>query len=122
MYVAIENMERRKKELVLSWEDLNRFNNIGNDNEYFGLTLDFSHFATNEIYACDIGEINLPVYNVHLSQCMDDKPHLPLYEKGNVNIKDVLLYLDKINYPSNVVLELKSIYDADVYIKSRKMI
>lgn len=122
VYVAIENMEFRKKEVVYTVDDLNRFENIGKNNPYFGVTLDFSHFATNKIYAPEISELKLPVYNVHLSQCVNRKPHCPLYEDGEIEINDIQKILDSCGYESVIVLELKSIFEKDIYIKSREFL
>ena len=117
--VALENMEFRKKELVYTIENLNRFEKIGKNNSYFGVTLDFSHFATNKIYSPELLKLNLPVYNVHLSQCVEGKPHYPLYENGEIDIGKIKEITEMFGYKSVIVLELKSIFEKDVYIKSR---
>ena len=120
VYIAIENMELRKKELVFTIDDLNRFEEIARNNEFFGVTLDFSHFATNKIFPENLTGLKLPVYNVHLSQSIDLNPHYPLYENGDVDIGEVLKILQKYNYNSTVVMELKSVFDKEIYIKSKK--
>ncbi|MBE7063275.1 MAG: sugar phosphate isomerase/epimerase [Ruminococcaceae bacterium] len=119
VYVALENMELRKNELVLTIDDLNKFEEIARDNNFFGVTLDFSHFATNKIYPQYMTELKVPIYNVHISQCIASKPHYPLYEAGEINIGEVFNFLEKIDYRSVVVTELKSIFDKNVYIKSK---
>ena len=118
VYIAIENMELRKKELVFSVDDLNKFEFISKNNIYFGVTLDFSHFATNKIYPQNITGLRLPVYNVHISQCVGGKPHFPLYDAGEIEMPDVIKILG--NYNSSLVVELKSVFDREVYINSRK--
>lgn len=119
--VGIENMECRKKEFVLSTEDLNRFENIAKENPYFGVTLDFSHFAANKILPEQFGPLSLPVKNVHMSQCIDGKPHLPLdLPGGKVNVVKVFELLDEIGYQDMVVMELKSITDWEIFAKSRR--
>ena len=120
VYIAIENMEFRKKELVFTIDDLNRFEEIARNNEFFGVTLDFSHFATNKIYSTNLDGLKLPVYNVHLSQCVDSKPHYPLYETGEIDICKVFKILHKYDYNSTVVMELKSVFDKEVYKKSKE--
>lgn len=66
--------------------------------------------------------LKLPVYNVHLSQCTDGKPHKPLFEEGDVNLNDIYGILDKYQYNSVVVLELKSIFDKEIYRKNKKIL
>lgn len=111
-------MELRKKELVFSVDDLNRFEEIASNNKFFGVTLDFSHFATNRIYPQNLTGLKLPVYNVHLSQCVDSNPHYPLFKMGEIDINEVFETLQKYDYNSTVVMELKSVYDKEIYKKS----
>ena len=122
VYSAIENMELRKKELVLTAEHLNSFYSLAENNEFFGVILDFSHFATNGIFAKTIGDIRIPIYNVHLSQSVNSKPHYPVYEEGDIDFREVLEALQKYNYNSVVVMELKSVFDAEVYKKSKMVL
>lgn len=118
VFIALENMELRKKELVLKVEDLNRFDVISRANEFLGVTLDFSHFATNKNSVEQLNKLCLPVYNVHLSQCVGGKPHFPLFEDGEVHSEEVASFLASIGYSSNIVLELKSVFDVDIYKRS----
>ncbi len=122
VYSAIENMELRKKELVLTAEHLNRFCSVSENNEFFGVTLDFCHFATNGIFSGEIGDIRIPVYNVHLSQSVNSKPHYPAYEEGDIDFREVPKALQRYNYSSAVVMELKSVFDAEVYKKSKMVL
>ncbi len=117
VYTAIENMELRKKELVFTVDDLNRFEFISKNNPYFGATLDFSHFATNKIYPQNIRGLKLPVYNVHISQCVNGKPHFPLHEPGEIEIGEIIKTLD--DYNSTLVIELKSVFVHEIYKNSR---
>lgn len=120
VYVAIENMENRKKEIVFSIDDLNRFASIGNDNPYFGVTLDFSHFATNEIFCPELDKLALPVKNVHISQTVDLKPHFPLYEdNGSVKTDYIVEQLKNVAYDSFYVMEIKAQTDYKIFEKSR---
>ena len=41
--VALENMELRPYEYIMTVADLNRFAPLAKDNEYFGVTIDFCH-------------------------------------------------------------------------------
>lgn len=108
---AIENMEARKKELVFTVEDLNRFSGLANT--WFGVTLDLSHFATNGIFCPETEKLLLPIKNIHVSQCRDGKPHIPLQEGGTVKLEWLR------GYKGSIVLELKSIYDPEIYKESR---
>lgn len=118
--VGIENMEYRKKEMVFSIEDLNRFVSVGENNPYFGVTLDFSHFATNKISLNEIKKMCLPIKNVHISQCVAGKPHLPMdADGGEVQTAEVLSILNALGYQDAIVMELKSIADWEVFEKSR---
>ena len=119
VHLGIENMEKRKKELVFSVEDLNRFAPIAAENPYFGVTLDFCHFATNGILAPELEQLQLPVKNVHISQCIGEKPHFALNAEGTVSMADVKRRLQTAGYEGPVVMEIKSVYDYRVYEASR---
>lgn len=122
VHLGIENMEKRKKELVYTVEDLNRFASVASGNDYFGVTLDFCHFATNGILNPELGKLALPVKNVHVSQCIDGKPHFALYRDGEICFDHVAELLDAINYTGSVTMEIKSVYDPQVYADSRKVL
>jgi len=105
--IGIENMENRPFELVYTIADLNRFAKIGKDNPYFGVTLDFVHFSSHGILKPDLSELKLPVHNVHLSQGLNGKLHLPLtVENGMVDVKSVCEVLKDYGYDSLVVFEV----------------
>ena len=105
--VGLENMERRKFELVYTIEDLNRFAELGKDNPYFGVTLDFAHFSSHGILKPDLSGLKLPIHNVHLSQGLDGKMHVPLtVENGMVDLKSVCQVLKDYDYDSLVVFEV----------------
>lgn len=123
VHTGIENMELRKKELVFSESDLNRFAELGKYNPYFGVTLDLCHFATNGILSPNLEEIKLPVKNVHMSQCVDGKPHFPLdSQDGQMDIEHLANLIEESGYRGPMVLELKSITDWKVFAKSRKIL
>ena len=105
--VGLENMERRKFELVYTIEDLNRFAELGKDNPYFGVTLDFAHFSSHGILKPDLSKLKLPIHNVHLSQGLDGKMHVPLtVAPGMVDLKSVCQVLKASGYDSLVVFEV----------------
>ena len=123
VHIGIENMERRSKEIVFTIDDLNRFEEIGVDNEYFGVTLDFSHFATNEIFLPKLDKLRLPIKNVHMSQCVAGKPHYQMDDlEGQVRLNEVLKELEKANYQSMIVMEIKGKLDWTVFESSQQII
>jgi sugar phosphate isomerase/epimerase len=107
VYIGLENMERRKHELVYTIDDLNRFAEFGKNNPYFGVTLDFAHFSSHGILKPDLSKLKLPIHNVHLSQGLNGKMHVPLtVENGMVDMKSVCEVLKNYNYDSLVVFEV----------------
>lgn len=107
VYIGLENMEKRPFEFVFTIEDLNRFSEIGKDNPYFGVTLDFVHFSSHAITNPDLSKLKLPIHNVHLSQGLNGKMHFPLtVENGMVDVKSVCEVLKKYGYESFVVFEV----------------
>lgn len=119
IHVGIENMEKRKKELVYTIADLNRFADIARDNPYFGVTLDFCHFATNGILEPELDQLQLSIKNVHLSQCIGGKPHYAPDREGAIDFGKVLQMVDSIGYTGSVTMEIKSVFDHQVYLNSR---
>ncbi len=123
VYISIENMENRNKELVMDITDLNRFEMISKGNNYFGVTLDFSHFATNAISLPELKQLRLPIRNVHISQCVDKKPHLSLETpNGEVMLNQIVESLQKEKYEGLYVLEIKSIKDAAIFQKNKEVL
>ena len=107
VHIAIENMEKRNNELVNTIDDLNRFADFAKDNPYFGVTIDFAHFASHGTLSPELEKLKLPVFNVHISQCTDEKMHLPLTIKnGKLDLAEVCLCLKKYGYKSFAVLEI----------------
>jgi len=122
IHVGIENMEKRNKELVCTVSDLNRFSQIAKGNPYFGATLDFCHFATNGIILPELDQLQLPVKNVHVSQCIDGKPHFALDKPGQIQFEQVMQMLRSIGYTGSVTMEIKSVFDYRVYKDSRTVL
>ena len=109
--VAIENMELRNYELVYTVEDLNKFAYIGESNPYFGVTLDFAHFASHGIIKPDLETLKLPLFNVHLSQLTKKKMHAPLTAKdGKVDVPTVCALLNSYGYDGRIILEISEDY------------
>ena len=107
VYVGLENMELRPFELVHTVEELNRFAHLGEDNPYFGVTIDFAHYATLGIGLPDLNALKLPIYNVHLSQVLDGKAHHSLtLTEGIVDLPGVCRRLADYGYNGHVLLEI----------------
>ena len=109
VYVAIENMELRPYEVVFTIEDLNRFAKFGENNPYFGVTIDFAHFASHGKGLPDLKALKLPIYVVHLSQVVDGKAHYALtFDNGIVDIEEACRLLKDYGYDGHVTLEIGS--------------
>lgn len=106
IFVGIENMERRPYELVYTIADLNRFAPLAENNPYFGVTIDFAHYASHGIGLPDLCALKLPIYDVHLSQIVDGKMHAELSKEGGTpDICAVCRLLAAYGYDGVVVLE-----------------
>ena len=106
VFVGIENMELRPYELVYTVDDLNRFAHLAEDNPYLGVTIDFSHYATLGIGMPDLNALKLPIYDVHLSQIVDEKPHGALVDEGGtLDIAEIFRSIFDYGYDGLVVLE-----------------
>lgn len=105
VYVGMENMELRPYELVFTIDDLNRFAKFGENNPYFGVTIDFAHYVTLGIGLPDLRKLELPLHNVHLSQ-VKDRPHVPLTNTdGRVDVDSICRLLADYGYTGTIVLE-----------------
>lgn len=117
--VGLENMERRMFELVCTVDDLNRFAELGRDNPYFGITMDFAHYATHCDRVPDLSALKLPLYNVHISQGIGGIMHYPLtVDDGMVDIRGICRALDDYGYRGFVVMELRE----PLYTESRQIL
>lgn len=113
VYVGLENMELRPYELVYTIEDLNRFAPLAVDNPYFGVTIDFAHYASHGIGLPDLSALKLPVYDVHLSRIVDKKMHSSLATGDGIpNIGEVIRLLAAYGYDGLVVLELPDAWES----------
>lgn len=107
VYVGIENMELRPYELVFTIDDLNRFARFGANNPYFGVTIDFAHYATHGIGLPDLKALKLPIYNVHLSQVRNGTAHHALtFTDGIVDVDAVCRLLADYGYDGHIALEI----------------
>lgn len=74
--IGLENMEKRAKEFVLTHEDVARIITEV-DNPYLGLTLDLAHCHSIADVDTFVDSVNVPIFNVHISQASKKKMHLP---------------------------------------------
>ena len=105
VYLAIENMELRPYELVYTIEDLNRFAPIGQNNPYFGVTVDFAHYASHGMGLPDLKALKLPLLDVHLSQ-NNGKMHSALRSGGDPDVGAVCRLLADYGYDGIITLEV----------------
>ena len=104
--VGIENMEWRKNEIAHTIDDLNRFAYIAKENPYFGVTLDFGHYASDNGAFPDLAALELPIFDVHISQFVKGRAHSPLTcEGGKLDVERVFGALDDYGYKGFVVFE-----------------
>lgn len=74
--IGIENMEKRPKEFINTAADICRLIKAV-DHPLIGLTLDLAHCHSVEDVEEYIRKIDVPVFNVHISQANHEKMHLP---------------------------------------------
>lgn len=111
VFVGIENMELHPYELVYTVADLNRFARFAENNPYFGVTVDFTHYSSHGIGMPDLGKLKLPIYDVHLSQNIAGKMHRALSSEGGLlDIAEVCRRLLDYGYDGLVVLEVLEDY------------
>ena len=106
VHVALENMERRPYEYIMTIEDLNRFAPLGQENAYFGVTIDFCHYSSHTVGELPLSKLLLPLFDVHLSQNAGGKMHRNLDEEGVVSYPLVCSMLDSVGYDGCIVLEV----------------
>jgi len=120
VYVGLENMELRPYELVYTIEDLNRFAHLCVDNPYFGVTIDFAHYASHGIGLPDLGALKLPIHDVHLSRIVNGKMHSSLVTgDGTPDIDEVIRLLAAYGYDGLVVLELNDTWGSAEVLTSK---
>ena len=104
--VALENMEDRPFEYVHTMEDLNRFSHLAKDNPYFGVTVDFGHYATLHKGLPPIETLRLPLYDVHLSRYDGTRAHRPLALEDEAELIAIVRLLSSYGYDGFIVLEI----------------
>ena len=120
--IALENMEARPNEIVHSVKELNYFAPLAAENPYFGVTMDFSHYLTLGIGLPDLSELKLPLFDVHLSQTVEGKPHFTLERKdGIADLPVIVSDLRAYGYAGPVVLEVREGHGASRAILSEVM-
>jgi len=104
VFLGIENMELRAKEMVIFPKDVNRLIS-GIQSKRVGITLDLAHIATIENLTVKeyISELQKKIIHVHLSDLNKNTTHLPL-GWGRLNLSGMLSALQK-EYDKNVVIE-----------------
>ena len=104
IFLGIENMELRAKEIIIFPKDVNRLiSSI--QSKCVGITLDLAHVATIGNYDVKeyISELQKKIIHVHLSDSNNTTTHLPL-GWGELNLPEMLFALQK-EYDKNVVIE-----------------
>jgi sugar phosphate isomerase/epimerase len=104
IYLGIENMEQRAKEIIILPRDVNKL--ISSlKSKYIGITLDLAHIATigNTDTEKYISELSEKIIHVHISDSNKTNTHLPL-GWGELNLSGMLFDLQKV-YNRSVVIE-----------------
>ena len=104
VFLGIENMEFRTKELVIFPQDINKLV-CSLRSKQVGITLDLAHIATIKNFSINkyISELKEKIIHVHLSDSNRIATHLPL-GWGKLNLTEMLLDLQE-EYDGNVVIE-----------------
>lgn len=104
VFLGIENMELRAKEMVILPQEINKL--VSNlRSKQVGITLDLAHIATMKNFSVKkyISELKEKIIHVHLSDSNKTITHLPL-GWGKLNLSEMLFDLQK-EYDKNVVIE-----------------
>jgi len=104
VFLGIENMELRAKEIIIFPKDINRLI-FSIQSKCVGITLDLAHIATIGNFDVKeyISELPKKIIHVHLSDSNENATHLPL-GWGSLNLFKMLFALQK-EYDKNVVIE-----------------
>lgn len=106
VYIGLENMEDRPFEYIHTIEDLNSFAVLAEDNPYFGVTVDFGHYASLKRGLPPIETLRMPLYDVHLSRFDGEKAHRGLSMKDAEQLCEIVRALKENGYDGFVVLEV----------------
>ncbi len=103
--VGVENMEKRPKEFVLHLEDVHQLIRSV-DSPNLGLTLDLAHYHSVGDVKEFVQAIEVPIFNVHISQASPQKMHLPFEtdHEGIISFEDVLPEVGK-KYEGALIIE-----------------
>jgi len=104
VFLGIENMELRAKEIIIFPKDVNRLISRIHSKRV-GITLDLAHITTIENLTIKeyFSELQEKIIHVHLSDSNKNTTHLPL-GWGKSNLPEMLFALQK-EYDKNVVIE-----------------
>lgn len=103
--LCVEGMEQLSGEFIQTPKDLTRVLE-GCNHPAIGVTLDISHFQTiGDAVELLKNSMGLPVGNVHISQSLNGKPHLPVHaEEGEIDYVEAFRVLKNF-YDDAVVVE-----------------
>lgn len=107
VFVGIENMELRKKEFVVDYASVERLM-VAVANPYMGFTLDIAHARTlTADVAGYVQGVAVPIVNVHASQAVEQKAHLPFYAErdGLIDLGTVVEELAAKRYSGAIINE-----------------
>ena len=120
--LALENMEDRPNEIVHSVKELNYFAPLAAEYSNFGVTMDFSHYLTLGQGLPNLKELKLPLFDVHLSQTVEGKPHFTLERKdGIADLPAIVKALTEYGYGGPIVLEVREGHGESYKILSEVM-
>ena len=120
--LALENMEKRPNEIVHSVKELNYFAPLAAEYSNFGVTMDFSHYLTLGEGLPDLAALELPLFDVHLSQTVEGKPHFTLERKdGIADLSAIVKALTEYGYGGPIVLEVREGHGESYKILSEVM-
>lgn len=106
VFIGFENMEARAKETYIYLEHINQLLDK-KQSDFSGITLDFAHLYTVDP-TLNLASLRYPIQNVHISQCVQGKPHFRLdAAEGQLSISSCLRALQQIGYDKTVVIEAK---------------
>lgn len=103
--VGVENMEKRAKEFVLNIEDVHKLIQSV-DSSHLGLTMDLAHYHSVGDVKEFVQNVEVPIFNVHISQASPKKMHLPFEtdHEGIIEFEEVLPEVAK-KYDGPLVIE-----------------
>ncbi|MCD2136876.1 sugar phosphate isomerase/epimerase family protein [Salinicoccus halitifaciens] len=115
--IGIENMEKRPKEFINTAAEMCRLIKAV-DHPLIGMTLDLAHCHSVGDVEEYIRKIDVPVFNVHISQADHEKMHLPFNSSSRdlINFEEVMHVLSSI-YSGMIVNESYDGKDPEAVLK-----